>query len=335
MSQICLYPTVVRDAGVCEHEGFGYDIEQVCNEIHDATEGWGANKKKVIDALATRDATDRYKISIRYKELYEKSLLDVMKKEFSGDLGMTLEFLSLPLDEAECRMLKKATDGIGCASNVIYSICCGRTNEEIERLKKTHFKLYSKDLIKLLGKELTGDHERLIINCLQGGEEVYDPQYHTKELANEEAEEIYKKGQGKWFGTDERAIFKLICKAPAQHVEAVNHAYAEKYGYSLLKAMEKSLGGNAKKAMLFTIGMKLKPYEAMANLIKEACAGMGTDEILLTCCIIRYQDVMRDVMTAHIELFGKTIHDRVRSECRGKYKDALITILNTSWSEEG
>lgn len=68
--------------------------------------------------------------------------------------------LAMSLDEAECYMLKKATDGIGCNIHVVYSILCGRSNDEINRIKKNYFKLYTKDLGKLMNKELTGDMER-------------------------------------------------------------------------------------------------------------------------------------------------------------------------------
>ena len=117
-------------------------------------------------------------------------------------------------------------------------------------------------------------------------------------------------------------------------------AYANKYGYTLYKAMEKEFSGvtdksSVKDAVLHLIDMKLKPFEAMAKLIKTACAGFGTDEMLLTACLIRFQPIMGEVQSAHIELFGKTIHDRVRSECRGKFEDILLKILNTAWPEQG
>lgn len=70
--------------------------------------------------------------------------------------------LGMPLDEAECYMLKKATDGIGCNVKIVYSIMCGRTNVELNRLKQNYFKLYTKDLGKLLGSELHGDVERWV-----------------------------------------------------------------------------------------------------------------------------------------------------------------------------
>ena len=83
-----------------------------------------------------------------------------MKNEFKGDFKFAMTCLAMPLDDAECYMIKKATDGIGANARVVYSILCGRTNDEINRIKKNYYKLYTKDLGKLMGKELTGDMER-------------------------------------------------------------------------------------------------------------------------------------------------------------------------------
>jgi hypothetical protein len=43
---------------------------------------------------------------------------------------------------------------------------------------------------------------------------------------------------------------------------------------------------------------------------------------------------MHQVQTAHIELFGKTIHERVRHEAGGDYKKLLLAVLNTVWPED-
>lgn len=173
-----------------------------------------------------------------------------------------------------------------------------------------------------------------MFNCLQSGEEPFDPQFHTDDKAKNDAEFIYKKGQGKW-GTDEKSIFKVLCAAPPQYLDKINKAYTDKYDVTLFHALEKELSGNVRDGTIHMLGMKLRPYETIAKLVKKACAGFGTDELLLTTCIIRYQHVMKDVMTAHIELFGKTIHDRVRSEASGDYKKLLLEILNAVWPEHG
>jgi hypothetical protein len=78
--------------------------------------------------------------------------------------------------------------------------------------------------------------------------------------------------------------------------------------------------------------------------------------MLLATAIIRYQYIMKDVMAAHIELYNKvrwmlcyilvagwlsfsnnfeqSVHDRVRSECGGKFKDLLLAVLNAAWPEQ-
>lgn len=122
-------------------------------------------------------------------------------------------------------MIRKATAGIGASVNIIWSILCGRTNDEIDHLKKTYYDKYDQDLGKVLASELRGQKERIVFNCLQGAEEVYDPQFHTADKANEDAEAIYGKGQGRW-GSDEKGIFKIICAAPKEHLENVNKSYS-------------------------------------------------------------------------------------------------------------
>mmetsp|Transcript_23337 Transcript_23337/g.54206 ORF Transcript_23337/g.54206 Transcript_23337/m.54206 type:complete len:334 (-) Transcript_23337:97-1098(-) len=331
---IDLYPEIVFEDDLSP-DGFGPEIDTLCEEIRDATKGWGADAKKVTEALGNTTAEERLKISMRYGELNDgKSLQKLMKSEFGGDYGKAAQFLALAPQEAECAMIKMATDGIGATVNIIYSIICGRTNRELEILKKTYFRLYTRDLGQLMASELHGDMERLIFNCLQASQEEFDPQYHTDDKAMEDATEIHDKGQGMW-GTDEKAIFKLVCAAPPQYLEVVNRVYADKYGYTLEKAMEKELGGNVRESTLFLLGMKLKPFETIAHLIKKACAGFGTDEMLLTCCCIRYQHIMPQVMAAHIELFSKTVQDRIRHETSGKYESLLLAVVNKAWPEAG
>ena len=154
--------------------------------------------------------------------MYSKDLHELLKKEFaSNDFGKAIQCLALRPDRAEALMIQFATKGIGASTNIIWSIICGRTNAEIDMLKKTYFTMHTKDLSKLLGSELHGDMERLVFTCLQGAEEVYDPQFHTLEKAMEDANIIHEKGQGRW-GTDERGIFKIIGASPKEHLQNVS-----------------------------------------------------------------------------------------------------------------
>ena len=59
--------------------------------------------------------------------------------------------------------------------------------------------------------------------------------------------------------------------------------------------MEKELGGDAGRAGLYMLGMKLKPYEAICKALKTATAGLGTDELMLTSLCIRSQPILQEV----------------------------------------
>ena len=333
---INIYPDLVHEEDLTPD--CGVEIDAVCEEIHGAVEGWGADKSRLVASLGSTTLEDRLKISLRYNDMFDKTLKSVMKKEVSGDFGTAMKYLSLSPVEAECAMIKDACKGMGSHQIALYSILCGRSNKDMELLKKTYYKMYTKDLTELISYELGGllnsDLKKLVSACLQAAEEQFDPDYHDTDKAKEDAEELWEKGQGKFFGTSESKMFKVVVLSPPKYMKMVNDEYADKYGYTLIKAMEKELSGNAQKAAIFTLKMRFKPYEAIAELIKSACAGIGTDEFLLTCCIIRYQDMMAHVNFAHEELFGKSVHDRVKSECSGKYKEVLLALLNKTCPED-
>jgi Annexin len=177
-----------------------------------------------------------------------------------------------------------------------------------------------------LDSELGGSFEALVFNCLQAADEEYDPAFHNDDKMKEDAATLYKMGQGK-FGTNEKGLFKLLVCAPETYLQKLNLHYAEKYGLTLLKALETEMGGATRDAALFMLKMKLKPYEAVAALIHDACKGLGTNELLLTCTLIRYQNILKQVALAHIELYGSTIEDRVKSETKRDYEKILLEII--------
>jgi hypothetical protein len=284
----------------------------------------------LIKALATCTPEERFKVYIRYKQVHGKDLKAVMKSECgSRDLGTALQLLAVPSNESECDMIMKACKGIGTNELLLYPIICGRSNKEIQILKKTFFDVYSKDLGQYLDSELGGSFEKLILNCMQGSEEGYDPGYHTDDLVKEDVATFYKMGEGKW-GTDEAGLFKLLCSRPSEHLKKINLEYADKHGVTLFKVMEKELGGNTRDATLFLVGMKIRPYETICKLIEKACKGMGTNELLLSCTIIRYQFCLKEVMVAYKEMFGNTLQALVKSEVNGDYERLLVELCDAS-----
>lgn len=256
-----------------------------------------------------------------------------MKKENRGDFGLLTQLLALSTPDAEAKIVRIATKGMGTNEKLLYSVICGRSNEEMEILKKAYYKRYSKDLCSLISSELSGDLKQLAMRCLQGMEEKLDPTYHTKCKAKEDATAFYKAGQEKIFGTDEASLFDIICKAPPGYLEMVNRAYVNQYNVNMEHALRKKFRGKAEDAAIFHLNMKLHPYKTMAEHIKSTCAGLGTDEVGLSAAIVRCQNVLPRVMIEHTALFGKTLQDRVTSETKGDYEKLLLEMIRVAWPD--
>lgn len=326
-----LYPNEVHQA-LLGDPSYTPDIDDACDQIYQATKGIGTDEEAIIATLGSKDASQRYLVAYRYKEKYNKELYTLMKKENSGNFGILTQLLALPIPVAEAKIIRIATKGFGTNEKLLYSVLLGRTNEEMELLKKAYFNKYSKDMADVVSSELSGSLKKLLMACVQGIEEKYDPTFHNESKAQEDADTFYKKGQGKW-GTDESALFHIIVKSPPQYLKLVDDAYVAKHKVNLERAIEKELSGKVKKAAIFELGMKLTPYPTMAEHIKSTCAGMGTDELGLSCAILRYQHVLPRVMIEHTNLFGKTIHDRVASETSGDYKNLLLEMIRVAWPD--
>lgn len=329
---ISLYPAELYDEDLTPD--ISDEIKEKCTEIYEACKGWGTSEDRLIEAIGSTTGEERKLISIQYEEMYDKELKKLMKSECgNGNFGQALQYLALGPVEAECRMLKKAVDGLGSNEVMMYSILSGRSNADMEILKKTYYKMYTDDLVSRMSGEVGGDMKKILLSSVQAAEEEFDPDYHTEDKAKEDAEVIYKAGQGKW-GTDEAGMAKIVVLSPPKYLKILNLVYADIYGYTLFKAFEEEMGNIAGEAALYTLGMKLKPYETVAKMIKKACAGFGTDELLLTCSIIRYQELLGHVAVAHEQLFEKSIHTRVKDECGGDYEKLLLTVLNKAAPEE-
>mmetsp|Transcript_16745 Transcript_16745/g.31856 ORF Transcript_16745/g.31856 Transcript_16745/m.31856 type:complete len:330 (+) Transcript_16745:115-1104(+) len=321
-----LYPSIIHE-GDLSPDAFGDEVDAICQEIQKATKGFGTDEKRLLKAMGSMSAETRCKVPIRFKEMFDKDLRALVKSECGNrDFGTALKFLAVDPVSAECDMINKACKGLGTNETLLYPIICGRSNKEMEILKKKYFEIHTKDLGRVLDSELGGNFESLIFNALQAAEEAYDPEYHNDEKMEEDAAKLYEMGQGKW-GTDEKGLFKIFCASPPEYLKKLNLVYADKYGFTLIKAMETEVGGDAGRAGLYMLGMKIKPYETVAKLIDTACKGFGTNELLLTTTLIRYQKILGEVKVAYEEMKGKTLEEEIESETRGDYERILLEIV--------
>ena len=325
---VCLWPDAVFDCIEGSPPDSPTDIADTCEKIRKATKGWGTDEKGLIAALGPLGPVERYHVAKKYEEEYGQSLLELMKKESgNSDFGKACQLLAQPINEAECSILKEACKGMGAKEKLIVLVVSGRTNKEIQTLKKTFFRMYGEDLTVRLAKELGGDMEKFVTACLQAEETDFDPEVHTEEKAEEDARLFDKAGRQK-IGTDESTLFRIICSSPPDYLKMVNLKYVERVGYSLARSIDKELDGDGAKAATHALNMKLKPEETAAIFLESTMKGVGTAEYDLTCAVLMYQGLMGSGFPSFEKEYGKSLEKRVKGELRGDFEDLIVEMVN-------
>lgn len=117
-------------------------------------------------------------------------------------------------------------------------------------LKKAFFEMYETDLSVMVNDDLSGDFHQIIMTALQEPQVEYKSSFHTKAKIEEDAEKIYKAGEGKW-GTDEGAFIKTLLASPPKHIQHIEEYYTEKYKHGLVYAIESEFSGSSATALSF------------------------------------------------------------------------------------
>ncbi|KAF1328581.1 Annexin protein, partial [Globisporangium splendens] len=323
-----LYPPSAHNVYKGVQNTYPPEVDAAAQQINEATAGLGTDEKTLTEVLGSKTPEQRFLISERYKALFGTDLKSLVKSETSGHYGKLLSLIATPLPEAECEILRFATKGAGTTERYIFPIIVGRTNVEITILKKTYFDVYGEDLAVLMNNELGGDFKKVIMASLQGALVDFRADFHTAAKAEEDADALYAAGQGR-FGTDEEAFIKIIVTSPPEHLRNVNAIYSKKYNYTIIKAVEKEFGGDAKKALLFAVRQVLEPLELLAEYFESTMKGFGTDEEGLSSAVVRYHIVLPQIKEAYKKAYGKELRDRIHGEISGDYRALLLSIFDT------
>ena len=89
------------------------------------------------------------------------TFLDCIQSSTFSQLYFIFTLISL------ARMLKKAVDGLGTNEVMLYTILCGRSNDDMELLKKTYYKMYTDDLVSRMSGEVGGDMKEILLSTVQ------------------------------------------------------------------------------------------------------------------------------------------------------------------------
>lgn len=143
------------------------ECKKICEELYNGGEAIkGTDNDLFIKYFANKSPAELAMISRLYHKKYNKTLLDVIEKEFSGDVKVLfstlLKALVKPAEYFATRV-NKAVKGWGTNNNLLIRILVTRDEIDMPQIKKCYKELYKKDMLEDIKDDTSGDYRELLI----------------------------------------------------------------------------------------------------------------------------------------------------------------------------
>lgn len=224
----------------------------------------------------------------------------------------------IPLDVAgEIGALKKAMKGLGTDEAAIIRVLVGCTSSQRQILRHQYDNSYSRDLIKDLKKELSGDFEEVILAMMWTRTE-----YLMRELHNAVK---HKKGQ---------VLVEILCTHDNNFIRDIKNLYEHEFDVSLEDDLKKALSGTFEAVMLGMADAKrsddFKPEmsQSIAEKLYNGGHGLVEDEVVkeLSRCSFKQLDA---VFVSYYQLAGRTLGETFDQEYKGDEKTNMKFVFKS------
>ena len=300
--------------------------QQDADALRKAMEGFGCDKKPIIEICLGRTNAQRVEIADAYKAYYGKDIREDLKSELHGNFKDTVIALFTDPIEYDADELRKAMKGLGTNEDTLIEIIASRPPPVLLQVKKKFNEKFKRDLEKDVYSETSGTLRKLLIALLQCNRSTNtQPDLQQCQAI---AEEIYQAGEAK-LGTDESVFNKYFCTLSPIELAHVARAYHQKVGHTILQAIDKEFSGDSKKTLKTIVYATLSPSEYFATRVHDAVKGLGTkDHLLIRVLVSRSEIDMPQIKQFYRQLFGKDMYEDVKNDISGDYRTLMLGIIS-------
>lgn len=136
----------------------------------------------------------------------------------------------------------------------------------------------------------------------------------------------------KGFGTDEKALIRILCDKDPLQIEAIKSAFNRAFGRNLVQDMKKETSGWFQKGL---IQLGQGPLHADANLLFEAMDGPGTKEVVLNDVLLSRSNAdLKAIKSAYSQTFRRNLEDAVKGDLSMKTERHFMLVLAANRAED-
>uniref|UniRef100_A0A4W4H8Q7 Annexin n=1 Tax=Electrophorus electricus TaxID=8005 RepID=A0A4W4H8Q7_ELEEL len=286
-----------------------FDVVADIKAIRKACKGLGTDEEAIINILANRSSAQRMEIKQAYFEKYDDELVDVLKKELSGNFEKAILAMLDPPHVFAAKMLRRAMKGAGTDEDVLVEILCTATNTARSTTSPDKH-----DLNITLHFIHTGARDQSY--------EVDDTQ------AEQDATSMFEAGEG-CFGTDESTFSYILATRNYLQLQATFKVYEAISGTEILDAIESETSGTLKACYLALVRCAKNPQLYFARRLNAAMKGAGTDEDTLIRIIVGRSEIdLETIKDMYLEKYDVPLKEAIKSDCSGDFKRLLVAICH-------
>ncbi|NWX33660.1 ANX13 protein, partial [Notiomystis cincta] len=148
------------------------------------------------------------------------------------------------------------------------------------------------------------------------------------ELAEQDATDLYKAGEGRW-GTEELAFNVVLAKRSYSQLRATFQAYEKVCGKDIEESIKSETSGDLEKAYLTLVSCAKDCPGYFATLLHKSMKGAGTDEeTLIRILVTRAESDLPAIKEKFQQMYKKSLAEAVRSDTSGDFRKLLLAILH-------
>uniref|UniRef100_A0A0N5B6N0 Annexin n=1 Tax=Strongyloides papillosus TaxID=174720 RepID=A0A0N5B6N0_STREA len=296
------------------------------NALREAMRGFGCDKTAIMQILCTRTNFQRQQIRASFKQMYGKDLIKELKSELSWDFEDLMVALMQSPHEYDATELYKSMEGLGTRENVLIEIMCSRSNYEINQIKAYYRTMFKTELEKDIVGDTSGYFKNFLVALCTGTRD--ESGYVDYLKAQQAAAMLYRAGEGR-LGTDESAFLGILCSQNFAQLKTIFNEYHRLTGHTMAYAIEAEFSGDIKDGLLALYSIIMNRPGFFAIQFENSMKGLGTrDRDLIRLAVTRCEIDMVEIRNEYFRMYGRPLQQRIADDTSGKYKDALLMLVN-------
>ncbi|GAB4832253.1 hypothetical protein Ancab_006268 [Ancistrocladus abbreviatus] len=302
---------------------------QDCERLKKAFQGWGTDEEGIIWLLGHRNADQRRKIRDTYQQLYNKSLIDDLHSELSGDFRKAVILWIYDPPERDAKLANEALKKNGLKSlQVIAGIACASSSDYLMAVRQAYCSLFDCSLEEDIASQFSPPLRKLLVGLVSSyrqSKEIVD-----LNVAKSEAAKLHELINGKHLDHDD--LMFILSTRNFFQLRATFDCYKQEYGEGIAQDISNSGNGDLEALLKVVISCIAYPEKHFAEDIRASIEGLGTDEDSLTRAIVRRAEVdMVKIKEEYLKMYGSSIDNAVAGDTSGDYKEFLLTLIGAKF----